>query len=343
MNRSFLKVSAAFILMAFVVYMLRTPISDVYAARSQLSRIPLHWYFIVLFFESVSFVCVWVMFRSLLPNISWRTNAFSQLISNASSRAIPGGAATGGAVQFRMLSAGGAKASEAAGALAASSVLTLLVLLIIPAVAGLVAVLNASIEGSLAWAVVLGPLMFSVLALLIFAVVRLDRPLLLLGRWVDKVFSAGAGLLNKSWLKDQRRLVNERNRLVSVLGKRWKVAVAAAAGKWFFDFLGLLFIIRAAGASPNFSLVLLAYAGASVLAMVPITPGGFGLVEVGLQQMLIKAGLQQDDASLSVLVYRIVSFWFPLAVGFVAWIIHRYFKSVDSQRGQSVDVASKIG
>ncbi len=57
-----------------------------------------------------------------------------------------------------------------------------------------------------------------------------------------------------------------------------------------FDFGTLLATIRATGAKPNPSLVLLAYAVAGLLALIPITPGGLGIVEAGLSALLILAG-----------------------------------------------------
>ncbi len=72
------------------------------------------------------------------------------------------------------------------------------------------------------------------------------------------------------------RLVYERNRIRTVLGRRWKAAMLLSSGRLAFDFGTLLATIRATGVKPNPSLVLLAYAVAGLLALIPITPGGLG-------------------------------------------------------------------
>ena len=87
------------------------------------------------------------------------------------------------------------------------------------------------------------------------------------------------------------RLVFERNRIRRVLGRRWKAAMLLSSGRLFFDFGTLLACVRATGVKPNASLVLLAYAVAGLLALVPITPGGLGIVEAGLSALLILAGV----------------------------------------------------
>lgn len=74
------------------------------------------------------------------------------------------------------------------------------------------------------------------------------------------------------------------------------------------------------------SLVLLAYAVAAVLGMIPITPGGVGFVEAGLTAMLVLAGVPGDKALLATLAYRIASYWLPLPAGLGAHLLfrHRY-------------------
>ncbi|MEL6985726.1 MAG: YbhN family protein, partial [Actinomycetota bacterium] len=95
----------------------------------------------------------------------------------------------------------------------------------------------------------------------------------------------------------------------------------ASAGKWAFDYLALIAALYSVGADPRLSLVLLAYAGAQVLAMIPITPGGFGFVEVGLYSMLVISGISAQDASLAAVAYRLVSLWVPIVSGLGAYLV----------------------
>ena len=77
------------------------------------------------------------------------------------------------------------------------------------------------------------------------------------------------------------------------------------AGRLGFDYGCLLAALRATGASPRPSLVLLAYSAAGIIALFPITPGGLGIVEASLSGLLILAGVHAGAAFLATLAYRI--------------------------------------
>ena len=70
-----------------------------------------------------------------------------------------------------------------------------------------------------------------------------------------------------------QRLLAERDTIRAVLGKNWRQAAVLTAGRLGFDYGCLLAALRATGASPQPSLVLLAYAAAGIVALFPITAG----------------------------------------------------------------------
>ncbi|PWU19418.1 MAG: hypothetical protein C5B48_13590 [Candidatus Rokuibacteriota bacterium] len=107
----------------------------------------------------------------------------------------------------------------------------------------------------------------------------------------------------------------------ATLGDRWRGAVAAAAASTGLDLAALLASLRAVGADPRPSLVVLAYTTASLLALVPFTPGGLGFVEAGLVGALMLAGVSGGDALTATLLYRIVAYWLPLPAGAIAYAV----------------------
>ena len=52
---------------------------------------------------------------------------------------------------------------------------------------------------------------------------------------------------------------------------------------------------------------------AGVIGLVPITPGGIGIVEASLAGFLVLAGLDGAQAVLATLAYRLASYWLPHA------------------------------
>jgi uncharacterized protein (TIRG00374 family) len=64
--------------------------------------------------------------------------------------------------------------------------------------------------------------------------------------------------------------------------------------------------------------VLLAYGVAQVVSTIPLVPGGVGIVEGSLAVILVAYGAGRVPAVAAALVYRIVSFWLAIAVGWIS-------------------------
>jgi uncharacterized protein (TIRG00374 family) len=67
-----------------------------------------------------------------------------------------------------------------------------------------------------------------------------------------------------------------------------------------------------------------AYAVAGVVGMIPVTPGGLGLVEASLTGLLVLAEVDSSQAVLATLAYRLASYWLPLCAGPVAYGLFRF-------------------
>jgi len=65
--------------------------------------------------------------------------------------------------------------------------------------------------------------------------------------------------------------------------------------------------------------ILVAYGIAQVGASLPITPGGLGIVEASLSYALIAYGVPAPQAVAGVLLYRAISFWGFVPIGWLAW------------------------
>lgn len=57
--------------------------------------------------------------------------------------------------------------------------------------------------------------------------------------------------------------------------------------------------------------------------MIPVTPGGIGLVEASLSGLLVLAQVDPSRAVLATLGYRLASYWLPLCAGPVAYALFR--------------------
>jgi putative heme transporter len=195
-------------------------------------------------------------------------------------------------------------------------------LLALPIFALPVVLLGAPVNRGLVNAAILGAVGFVLFAAFGAVLLAYDAPL----RWAGRV----AQRLG-NWVLRKRRplagldetLIAQRNEIRAVLGRQWWQALLLSSGRLAFDYLCLLAALRATGSHPRPSLILVAYAVAGIIGMIPATPGGLGLVEASLTGLLVLAQVDSSQAVLATLTYRLASYWAPLAAGPIAYGLFR--------------------
>lgn len=98
----------------------------------------------------------------------------------------------------------------------------------------------------------------------------------------------------------------------------WLACLAAATLNWAMDAVVLVMGLLTVGAPVPWRGVVLCYAAAQLLVELPVTPGGLGLVEGGLVEVLTRFHVPFSLATAGTLMYRAVSYWFLLLVGWAA-------------------------
>jgi hypothetical protein len=88
---------------------------------------------------------------------------------------------------------------------------------------------------------------------------------------------------------------------------------------WVLDCGCLVLSFAALGVSVPWRGLLLAYGAGQLAANLPITPGGLGVVEGSLTVALVAYGGAETSTVAAVFLYRLVSFWGELPVGWIAW------------------------
>ena len=94
----------------------------------------------------------------------------------------------------------------------------------------------------------------------------------------------------------------------------------AYLGNWVGDIACFACAIRAVGLPVPWHGLLLAYGAGITADSLGLTPGGLGVVEAALSAALVASGLHAGVALSAVLVYRLMSFWLLLAVGWVVMV-----------------------
>jgi uncharacterized protein (TIRG00374 family) len=96
-------------------------------------------------------------------------------------------------------------------------------------------------------------------------------------------------------------------------------AVTWATINWLLDAASLWVFIAAFSHFISPIDLLVAYGLANILAAIPITPGGLGVVEFVLVSMITGFGPTPGQALSGVLAYRAINFWLPIPVGGMAY------------------------
>lgn len=100
---------------------------------------------------------------------------------------------------------------------------------------------------------------------------------------------------------------------------QWAAAATLAIGNWLADLGCLALAFLAVHADVPWRGLLLAYGAGQLAAVLPITPGGLGVVEGSLTIALVAFGGAEASSVAAVLVYRLLSFWLMLPLGWGAW------------------------
>jgi uncharacterized protein (TIRG00374 family) len=314
--------AGALALTALVLYGVAPAIGEVLGAWPKVANLKPWWLAAMLVAEALSCWCLWELQALSIGTRDTMAVATSQLAGGALGRVIPGGAATAAAAQYNMLNASDVPRGSIATGLAAATVLQIAGLCVLPVLTLPAIVFWLRVPSTLLETAILGLGLFVAMLGLGLGVARSDNMLRWIGRVAVRVSRRlpGEHALSPGF---PDRLIVQRDEVTERLGDRLLYACGAAVGRWLFDLLALVTAITAVGAHPPFSLVLLAYVAAQLLAQIPITPGGIGVVEAGLTATLVLAGVSGGDAAVATLAYRLVSYWLMLPAGLIAWLVHR--------------------
>jgi putative heme transporter len=111
------------------------------------------------------------------------------------------------------------------------------------------------------------------------------------------------------------------NRLQAVSFSPLQMVVCMMWGlfNWVLDCGCLVFSFAALGVGVPWRGLLLAYGAGQLAANLPITPGGLGVVEGSITVALVYYGGAEFSTVAAVFLYRLISFWGELPIGWVAW------------------------
>jgi len=285
--------------------------------------------------EAASLLAYAALTRRLIPAHErpryWRVLRID-LSTLAVSHVVPAGSAVGLGLGYQLLTDAGVTGVDAAAVKATQAVGSALVLnlMLWGALGASIALHGLSpVYGPVA---IVGLVLMSSAVVLVAAMRTRARPI---ARWLGKVIGR---LPRLDADKVEAAVITAVHYLRDFLSdpRQLRTTVGWAAANWLLDALALWCSVRAFGHALGPVGLLVPYGIANVLAALPITPAGLGIVEAFMIPALVGFSVPRGTAILGVLAWRGLNFLAPIPVGLAAYLSlptkHRPSASVEERQ-----------
>jgi putative heme transporter len=238
-----------------------------------------------------------------------RMTVASQALTNS----LPGGSAAATVYGFRWYRRFGADDTLAAWSMVGTLVASIISLSLV-ATAGLVLATEAGASFDLI-PVIIGALLVTVAAGALFVY---ERPLAIVAKWAIRASRRVTGRPHGDVATHIETIIG----WVTTVRLGWRQiarVVLWGAANWLFDCACFAMMFLAVHSGIPWKGLLLAYGAGQLAATLPITPGGLGAVEGSITIALVAFGGARVTTVDAVLMYRIISFWLVLVIGWALW------------------------
>jgi uncharacterized protein (TIRG00374 family) len=228
---------------------------------------------------------------------------------------VPGGSAAGSALGYRLMTVSGVPGPDAGFALATAGIGSAVVLNLLLWLGLVISIPLRGVNAIYGAAALVGILLMVVAGTLVLGLMdgqgRSERVV----RWLARKLRFNEDRASRVLRHLAMRLAEltaDRQMLRRLL--MWAMAY------WLLDAAALWVFLRAFGGDLSVDGLIVAFGLANVMAAIPITPGGLGIVEWVYIPTLVGFGLTRSEATLGVVSYRIAQFWLPIMLGTLAYL-----------------------
>jgi uncharacterized membrane protein YbhN (UPF0104 family) len=288
---------------------------------------------LVVIAAAASMVATWIVICSILPSVRLRDAAVVNLGSTAVSNTLPAGGALAMGVSWAMLSSWGVSAAEYVLYTLVSGIWNVFIRLGLPAIAVLAMVTASRPQAGLLIGAVTGLALLMAAAAGFGLLLRSESFALRAGAVLQPVLAFACRLARRPPPSPAAgSLLCFRDQAAGLLATRgWRITAATAASNIAL-WLVLLASLRGLGLSQAqvpWQTSLAAFASVRLFTVLPITPGGAGITELGLVGILAAGADHRVAAQVTaaVLLYRAVTYLAPIPGGAFACLAWRYAPS----------------
>jgi uncharacterized membrane protein YbhN (UPF0104 family) len=279
---------------------------------------------------AASMASTWIMICSVLPSIRLREAAVVNLGSNAVANSLPAGGALAMGVSWAMLSSWGVSTAEYVLYTLVSGIWNVFARLGLPVLALLVLVTARRPGAGLIAAAAVGLILLAAMAAGLGLLMRSESFAVRAGRALQLALVMAYRVVRRQASFDiPGSLLGFRDRAGALIAARgWRISATTAASNLTL-WLVLLACLRGTGLSQAqvpWQTSLAAFAFVRLLTVLPITPGGLGITELGLIATLAASAGHRASAQVTaaVLLYRAVTYLPPIPLGATACLAWRH-------------------
>ena len=266
----------------------------------------------------------WLVQVSSLPGLRVGQAAVVTQSATSLANTVPAGAAVGIGVVYRMYISWGFSRSAVTLSLLVSGMWNNLAKVGMPVIALALLALQGGASTALVLASLAGVAVLVVTLAVFGLALRSDRFARRVGASVEGVVSRLRRVFRRGpvsgWAESAAGF---RAETIDLLRKRWLALTASTVISHLSLYAVLLVALRHVGVSEaevSAAEVLGAFAFVRLISALPVTPGGLGVVELGLTAALVVAGGDEEGVVAGVLVYRALTYLLPIPLGGLAYL-----------------------
>ena len=254
-----------------------------------------------------------------LPGLRYGRSMVLTQTSTALSSVVPGGDAVGIGVTYAMLRGWGFRRHAVAVAVVLTGLWNQLLNVGLPVTALAILLVQGRRQPLLTTAGLIGLGAVAAVVVGLALVLRGEPQARRVGRRTERILNPLLRVARRAPLQGlEASFARFRRETIDVLSRRWAWITATQTVGHLTVFAVLLVALRVLGVdSGEVSWVeaLAAWGLVRLLTAIPVTPGGLGIVELGLSGALVGFGAPEAEAVAAVLVYRALTFLPPIALG----------------------------
>jgi putative heme transporter len=297
---------------------------------------------------ALAIVGVWNLFALTplvvvsLPGVRFREAFVDLTAGTAVANTVPAGSAIGVAVNWAMFDSWGFIPAEYTLSTLVSGLWNNFVKLGLPVVALVLLAASGDVRGSFVPAAIIGVIVLAGTVVIVALLLSSDRLAVAIGDIVGAIAQRVGKRFGRTIDRNEwgREAVSFRHRSIHLIRARWPALTVTALIGHLSLLLVLLVAVHAVGisnADVSWQQVVASFAFVRLISAIPITPGGLGVVELGLTAALSSGASSTvaAQAATAVLIYRALTYLLPIPIGaacYVFWRINRSWRRTPEQR-----------